>query len=263
MRKIIVILAWIIFVAGIIFALFYTGIINRNKTCTSVDISIDYNKSEMFFSKEDIQDYIYKNDTVVGKKLSDINVGMVENLILSNQYVYNADVFKTMNGILKISVVQRKPIIRIYNTKNQQYYIDDKGVKMPISDRYPVRILIANGYIDSVYTPFVPSNHMQREDTIALQKDSLMYGLFRIAGIINNDDFLKAMIEEVYVTRDHEFELIPKIGNQVIILGDASDLKVKFEKLFTIYKEGISQNAWEKYKIINLKFKNQVVCTKN
>ena len=263
MKKIIIISAWILFIAGVIYALFYTGIINRNKTCESVDIAIDYNKSDMFFNKEDIQSYIFKDDTIVGRKLSDISVGMIENLILSNPYVYNVDVYKTMNGILKINVIQRKPIIRIYNTKNQQYYIDDKGVKMPLDDKYPMRVLIANGFIDSIYKPFLPSNHKQRDDTLNLQKDTLMYNLFKIAKFINNNEFIKAMIEEVFVTRDHEFELIPKVGNQLIILGDANDLDEKFEKLFSIYKEGISENGWDKYKIINLKFKNQVVCTKN
>ena len=263
MKKILKISAWVLLVAAIVFALFYTGVLNRNKLCQAVEITIDYNNSEPFFSKEDIQNYIYKDDTIVGKKLSEINLGMIENLILSNPYVYNADVYKTMDGIIKINVIQRKPIIRIYNTKNQQYYIDDKGVKMPISDRYPTRILIANGAIDSIYTPFRPSSNMQRADTINLQADTLLYSLYKIAVFINKDEFLKALIEQIYVTRDMEFELVPKIGDHIIILGDASNLKEKFTKLFYVYKEGLSQNGWNKYKTINLKYKNQVVCTKN
>ena len=121
----------------------------------------------------------------------------------SNPYVYNADVFKTMNGILKINVIQRKPIIRIYNTQNQQYYIDDKGVKMPLNDNYPIRVLIANGNIDSVYKPFVPTNHTQRDDTINLQKDTLMYNLFKIAKFINNNEFKRAITKKGTVLEEN------------------------------------------------------------
>ena len=263
MKKIIIILAWVLLIASVIFAVFYTGILNRNKLCKSIEITIDYNNADPFFSREDIQDYIYKNDTLVGKKLSEINIGMIENLILSNPYVYNAEVFKTMDGVLKINVIQRKAIVRVYNSKNQQYYLDDKGVKMPLNYNYPARVLIANGNIDSSYVAFNPSNRQLRNDTINLQKDSLMYNLFKLASYINNDEFLKAMVEQIYINNEHEFEIVPKIGNQIVLFGDASNLKEKTEKLFAFYKDVISQVRWDKYRLINLKFKNQVVCTKN
>ena len=52
-----------------------------------------------------------------------------------------------------------------------------------------------------------------------------------------------------------------------LILNDNSVLNIdnaenKLAKLEVFYKEAMMKSGWEKYKIINLKFKNQVVCTK-
>jgi cell division protein FtsQ len=52
------------------------------------------------------------------------------------------------------------------------------------------------------------------------------------------------------------------VGNHKIILGDCSDLEQKFKKLFAFYKDGLNKIGWNTYKTINLKYKNQVVCTR-
>jgi cell division protein FtsQ len=47
------------------------------------------------------------------------------------------------------------------------------------------------------------------------------------------------------------------------VFGDAKDFEEKFEKLKTFYTEGLNKtDGWNKYSTINIKYKNQVVCTK-
>jgi cell division protein FtsQ len=78
---------------------------------------------------------------------------------------------------------------------------------------------------------------------------------------IDKNDFLKAQIEQIYLNDEKEFELIPKIGNNTILFGDTEDMKEKFEKLIVFYRKGLNTIGWNKYKFINLKFKNQIVCS--
>ena len=59
-----------------------------------------------------------------------------------------------------------------------------------------------------------------------------------------------------------EFELIPRVGAQVIEFGKAVDMEEKFEKLWILYNEGFHNTGWNQYERINLKYKNQAVCTK-
>jgi cell division protein FtsQ len=84
--------------------------------------------------------------------------------------------------------------------------------------------------------------------------------LYQIATYVDKQIFWKAQIEQIFVTRDNEFILTPKIGNHQILFGDANDLEIKFEKLFAFYKEGLSRVGWNKYKTIDVRFDKQVVC---
>ena len=64
------------------------------------------------------------------------------------------------------------------------------------------------------------------------------------------------------MNEDEEMELVPRVGNHTILFGDEKEMDEKFSKLFLFYKEGLSKQGWNKYNVINLKYKDQVVCTK-
>ena len=59
-----------------------------------------------------------------------------------------------------------------------------------------------------------------------------------------------------------DMELVPRVGDHTILIGDDQQIHEKFEKLFLFYMEGLNKAGWNKYKVINLKYKDQVVCTK-
>ena len=83
-----------------------------------------------------------------------------------------------------------------------------------------------------------------------------------LARYINKDDFWSAQIEQLYVNENGDIELIPRVGNQKIIFGDATQMKEKFNKLFILYTKGFDKTGWNNYSAINLKFNDQVVCTR-
>ena len=76
------------------------------------------------------------------------------------------------------------------------------------------------------------------------------------------DEFWKAQIIQVKVLENGELELIPRVGNHTILLGTTDELELKFKKLKIFYEKGLSKTGWNEYSQINLKFDNQVVCTK-
>jgi cell division protein FtsQ len=152
--------------------------------------------------------------------------------------------------------------MRIFNQTGESYYLDGTGHLLPLNPDFSARVLVANGYIPETYSKSI--NYLQ--DTV-IEKDSAMYrsvmvNLYKLGIFIMKSDFLKALIGEVYVDKGGEFELIPRIGNQVILIGDAGNLEDKFERLIVFYKKGLSVTGWEKYNVINIQFKNQVICSK-
>jgi cell division protein FtsQ len=64
----------------------------------------------------------------------------------------------------------------------------------------------------------------------------------------------------VHVNNAGEFILVPLIGDQKIILGNARRLENKFDRLKTFYKKAMPYVGWQQYRSINLKFNGQVVC---
>ena len=84
--------------------------------------------------------------------------------------------------------------------------------------------------------------------------------MFELTEYIRGDEFLSPMIEQIYVSQNEEFILIPKVGRQKIIFGKYIDIEDKFNRLKLFYQEGMSREGWQKYKTINLKYRKQVVC---
>mgnify|MGYP001792351547 CR=1 FL=1 len=76
---------------------------------------------------------------------------------------------------------------------------------------------------------------------------------------LQKDSFSMAMIEQVDITPQRIFEMTPKIGNQLIVFGDATALDLKLNKLKVFYKEIMVKAGWNNYSVINLQYKNQVV----
>ena len=46
------------------------------------------------------------------------------------------------------------------------------------------------------------------------------------------------------------------------MLGKVDDCDARLEKLILFLKDGITKKGWNRYKEINLKFDNQVVCVR-
>ena len=69
-------------------------------------------------------------------------------------------------------------------------------------------------------------------------------------------------IEQICVFPNKEVELIPRVGRFRIVLGALDDFEEKLNKLRLFYDQAIPKVGWDKYSVIDLKYKNQIVCTK-
>jgi len=76
------------------------------------------------------------------------------------------------------------------------------------------------------------------------------------------DDILKNQLVSIMVDKNNEYSFITRKGGQVIEFGKAENIEQKFNKLLIYYRKTVPDFGWKRYKKINLKFTNQVVCTK-
>ena len=205
------------------------------KHCYLSEIKIELDDN-YFVTKEVILDYLIENNLHPDSiKLNDISFKKIEDLLLIHPQIKTATVYSDLDGDVFISVQQRKPICRVQNEKNG-YYIDEEGERMELSNEYTARMLLVTGEINSV-----------DEEK-----------LFSISEYIFRDDFWKKQIVQIDINNS-ELLMLTKIGSQVEF-GEIRDVNEKFEKLMLYYEKGNTQN--QKYKTLNLKYRNQIVCTK-
>jgi cell division protein FtsQ len=255
MKKAVTISVWLVVFTGLIVLVGSIEKEHKKITCKSIEVLIDYKDADPLIDEKMIKKSVHSSfDTLVGKRISDINLIEIEKLVQQNEFVEFAEVFYTLTGHLKIKVIQKQPLLRVINKHNQNYYIDVSGDAMPVKQGFSSRILVASGNIPYAYSD---SLNLIKNENFPILKE-----VYQLALHIKNDPFLNPLIEQIYVNQDKEFELVPKIGRHIIQFGDISDMETKFGKLIVFYQTGMGKAGWSKYNTINLKFKDQVVCAK-
>ncbi|MBB5395968.1 cell division protein FtsQ/DivIB [Mucilaginibacter sp. AK015] len=242
---------WLISLAGLVVLMSFIEVKKAELTCKKVNVYIPGN--QYFIDRQEIDNILQTtSQTLIGRRLENIDIHALENKLKVNPFVEFAKVFIEMDGTLQVEVSQRQPILRVMNRFDQDFYVDQHGLKMPLSPNFTARVLAVNGYIDELFANKVDSLHT------ALAKE-----IFKTADFIRKDSLWDAQIEQLYVNQDHEIELIPRVGNQRILLGNADSLATKFNNLKVFYKQALPLVGWDAYKLINIKYINQVVGVKN
>lgn len=249
-----------LFLTATAWILYKTNQSQKAVVCKQINIKIDHGKGEIFITDEDIQ-HLLQNSAVypVGKSMHTLSSKQAEHFLYRNPYIKTAHLFAPMSGEVEIRVVQRTPIVRINNMKQQAFYIDEDGAMIPTDKEYTTHVLFANGYIND---PFVNKAYVFDQDSNKCYKYPELFMIYRLATAIRNDSFFHAQIAQIYLNEEKEWEMIPSIGNHEILFGNLNDMESKFNRLYYFYHDGIKKSGWNMYNKINLKYKNQVVCTK-
>ena len=253
----------VLVVCGFLASVGFTEHRRNEMLCKEISILIDDSLGNSFVRKQDIEQLIAdKFGKLDEKQLRSINISLLEKIIDGNPFVLKAQVFSTVDGKLVVEVTQRSPVVRVINSLNESFYIDECGVLMPMSDRFSAYVPIVNGNIFNRETEQRIRKITEKEISDTSFSPTLLEKIFMVGLYVHNHPFWNAQIEQVYVNKDGELELIPRVGNQTILFGDEKNITEKFNKLYAFYKKGLSKTGWNQYKTINVTFKDQVVCSK-
>ncbi len=259
MKKIIIITGWIVVLCGMFILLGFVEARHKSMICCDFKVLVDFDEAEPLIDVEELKCAIIRAvDSIQGKPIKMINTEGIKAIVLSNPYVKSANVYTNIEGEFNIKIRQREPIIRVIDHQNRSFYIDEEGLLIPTIAGHSARVRVANGYIrdKSVKIESIPL------DVDTLPESSLYKQILSLARYIRNNEFLDDQIDQIYINENYEFELIPKVGQHVILFGDLENIDEKFNKLKAFYLDGIKQSGWKKYDQINLKFKHQIVCSK-
>ena len=179
--------------------------------------------------------------------ISKIDLNEAETLIRRDSRVYETEIYLDAQFVLHVDVVQRRPIVRVKTDTGDDYYLDQEGQFVAVSDYRAVRVPLATGKIESYFQDW------------STEYESNLNRAFRIAKAIEEDEFLTSLIEQIHFQNTKRIVMIPKVGKAKIILDYTEELDHKLENLKSFYKRMAKTKSWNKYAEIDISYKNQVV----
>ncbi|WP_396178739.1 cell division protein FtsQ/DivIB [Flavobacterium sp.] len=163
----------------------------------------------------------------------------LEKILNDHDMIQKSEVFISIDGVLKAVVTQRTPIARVFSEKGS-FYIDSKGNTMPLSAVQTARLPLVLGEI---------SDKNRKE-------------IFELLWFIYNDDFLKKNITGIEILPSGSLRMTNRNYNYEIEFGKTVEVVRKFDNYKAFFQKAVHDTLIDTYKIINLKFTQQVVCTK-
>lgn len=259
MKKFFQILIWTVLLMALVAAMAFAEIKHRETVCRGFDlVIIDQNPDPLIEASEIRAKIIAITDTLVGKTLEEIDLHEISNILEDIPYLLKSDVKSDISGYLTIEVSLRRVIVRIVNHSGISYYIDSEGWILPINPGHPSRVIIASGAINDGITTLGD----QKIHIGTLAEGSAIRSLYEMSILIDQSALLKRVITQIWMNDSGEIELIPLLGEYTLKFGSFDEMQRKFEKLETFYREGAGKAGWIDYRSVDLRYKNQIICSK-
>lgn len=247
-KKILTISVWVILASGIVVLLVAAITRKNNEQITGIQINISGVQNNYFIGKKDVIKILEKvNGKPIEKAIaSTLDLAAMENALQKDLWIKKAEIFFDNNNVLQVKIAEREPVVRIFTTSGASFYMDSSLTRLPLSDKFSARLPVFTNFPTDVLV-------LMKADSILLKE------IKTLSEFIGGDPFWMAQIDQVDITPVRTFELIPKLGNQVIRFGNAENYGEKFNKLLAFYKQVQTRIGWNRYSVIDLQFKNQVV----
>jgi cell division protein FtsQ len=222
----------------------------NHELCKDYVISINGAQKNLFINENDIEKML---DATTGGKIKNeritgFNLRKLEQQLEENAWVQDANLYFDSKDVLHVSVREKEPIARIFTTAGKSFYIDANAEEMPLSGIMSARVPVFTGFPDKRF--------------LSTKDSMLLNDIRKTASFILNDPFWMAQTEQIDITQDRNFEMVPTIGNHIVKLGNGDDIDKKFHRLFVFYQQVMSKTSFDKYKILDVQYTGQVIGTK-
>jgi cell division septal protein FtsQ len=182
------------------------------------------------------------------KDIFEVNTGEIEKRILKHGMIEKVSVTRFLPSALKIKVRERDLIAAISGSE-----ISAVGVDGNILTQFPM---------ESVYDlPVITGFHFQSDSSGVRSPDNpelVQQAVAMLNEIKSRDLVLYHELSDLNYSRDHGFIFYLKERNIPVVFG-FDDYLNKIQYFLTIYHHLLDQNELEQAKVIDVRFKDQVV----
>lgn len=213
----------------------------ETRVCSALNVVIKDSAKAAFITQSEIRSILSKAGvSPLGRNMSDIDCARIEKVLSKNPFINHVVCYKTAGGQVVLDVGQRLPVMRVISDSGENYFIDAQGKIMPHM-HYAADMAVATGHISHDYA---------RKNLIPLGK------------LLQTDDFWNGQVEQINVDSAGNMEMIPRVGDHVVYIGEPIDVEQKLQRLKVFYEKVLGNIGWNKYSRINIEYGNQIICKK-
>ena len=193
-----------------------------------------------------VEDYLgYDLEAALVREL---DLRAIEAVMDADPRVHKAELFVDAKDRLQIYVMPKHVVARVKDGVYHDYYIDIAGSIVSATGTRPVRV------------PIVTGSHLSVPDSFPFNTDrAVLNEVFEVALAAAQDSFLYSLTEQIHIDSHGELWVIPKVGKERLLLGDAMDLEDRLDRLKIIYKEGMPRTGFNQYAELHFKWRGQVL----
>lgn len=213
-----------------------------------IEVNIRYGRTPHLVVDQTVKDSVLAAlPAILQQEVGSVDREAVAEAAAKVPYLTDVSASVSVSGKVVVRATQRRPIARLYYG-GQEYYFDSYGAVMPASPQGSCNVLVAGGDF----------REPLRVDSLNAQ----MVALVALADYLDREDKFGDMIDQIYIERDGDMMMVPKLGSHVVELGTVEALDEKFSRLLAFYRKGMPRAGWDTYSRVSLKYAGQVVCTK-
>ena len=219
----------------------------RNKErLRSYTIEVKAGSQGAFLNKENVEDLLQQHTAGVrGELVAGFNLSAVEAKIQQHPFIRKAQLYFDNQDVLHVIVQEKIPLARVFTKSGASFYLDELGSPMPLALHKTVKLPVFTGLPDSIAFN---------------KKDSLLLAQIKTtAQLIVADSFWSSQVAQLDQHPNGEWELIPVVGDHLVMLGDLHNIAAKLRRVWIFYEQVIAKVGWSRYRVIDVRFDRQVV----
>ena len=222
----------------------------EEKKCTSIQIElVGENTAALFMDEKEILQIIHEQGVKEGLPIGAVNLNTLEKYLQTIRWVKNVELFLDNTQSLQVKIEQRIPIARIFTASGNSFYIDKEGLQLPLKQLTVLRL--------PVFTNF-PSD----QEKLSKPDSLLLNDVLHFTKAVSTDSFFMAQTAQVNIATNGDFELVPSVGDHLVLIGSVENIEDKLNRLYTFYKKVWVQSGLNAYQVIDCRFDNQIVALK-
>ena len=224
-------------------------------TCNSIEAIIADSLQRKFISEADIRDWMADYGTYLGLRLDSVDLRRVEAVIDGKSAVRKSEAWLTDDGVLHISVTQREPVVR-FQSASGGFYADADGFLFPLQLRHTARVPVVDGAL-----PLKLGKDFKGEPETEKEKQWVLSMLDLVRWLGERKEW-NDLVGQITVRKDGNLVLIPREGTECFVFGTPTDIDAKFSRIRSYY-ESIAPSQDNTYQIVDVRYKDQVICRRN